>query len=265
VTAGATLLREIAEDALDALYPRTCALCGGTAADGLACELHRLPREPCGARCATCDASLPKALASLPKALASLERCASCRRESPGFARLVALADYRAQPRIAEWVLAFKYGGRAELGEPLGRALAQRWIEATSARRAASELFVPVPLHAVRLLERGYDQARLLAEAAARAANVACVRALVRSRATTVQGSPGAVSRAANVRGAFRPARWPLRLATRVAAAERVWLVDDVVTSGATVRECARAVRRMGAREVGVLALARAGEARESS
>lgn len=246
------LLRAIADDVLDALYPRSCALCGGAADDGLACAPHRLPREPCGTRCPICAAALPDALAGAG-------RCASCRREPPGFARLIALADYRAQAGIAEWVLPFKHAGRRELCEPLGRALAERWLAVVPAGRTQAHVFVPVPLHVSRRIERGYDQARLLASDAADGAGVACLVALARARATVAQGSPGAVSRAANVKDAFRPARWPLRVERRIAAASCVWLVDDVVTSGATVRECARVLRRMGAREVAVLALARAG------
>jgi predicted amidophosphoribosyltransferase len=77
-----------------------------------------------------------------------------------------------------------------------------------------------------------------------------------------VQGAIGTTSRAANVRGAFAPtlrARWESRCtqrARRIAGAD-VWLVDDVLTSGATARECARALRRLGARSVGVVCIAR--------
>jgi ComF family protein len=122
-------------------------------------------------------------------------------------------------------------------------------------------LLVPVPLHPWRRIERGYDQARLLAVAVGAHARVPMARALARARATSVQGSAGAVSRDANVRDAFRGSIWPPRAARRVAGAS-VWLVDDVVTSGATLRECARVLRRLGAAEVSALALARAARVR---
>jgi ComF family protein len=256
-TSGAwrTRLAEIAGDVLDALYPRVCALCGAGIDDGVACELHRLPCEPIGARCSICAAPLPRALEHA-------ERCAACRLDSPGFARLIAIADYRAQAEVREWLLALKHGGRADLAEPLGRALARRWARCVDAADIARAVLVPVPLHRVRRFERGYDQARLLANAVSRASGARVVRALVRERATSVQGSAGAVSRAANVHGAFGRARWTRGVERSLAAAPCVWLVDDVVTSGSTVRECARALRRCGAREVAVLAIARAGPGR---
>ena len=178
---------------------------------------------------------------------------------------MVALADYRAAPVIQEWILALKYGHRADLARVLGSALGARWCEeaapALGARAcdepstgAASPTFVPVPLHAWRKIERGYDQALLLARAAAEVAGVPMIRALRRTRATLVQGAPGSRSRAANVHDAFAPAPFAAR---RIRGRE-VWIVDDVVTSGSTAAECARVLRRMGAASASVLALARA-------
>src|SRR5882672_3588496 len=221
-------LAEIAGDVLDALYPRVCALCGTGIDDGVACEAHHLPTEPAGARCRICAAPLPRALEHA-------ERCAACRLDSPGFARLVAIADYRAQTVVRDWLLALKHGGRADLAEPLGRALARRWARCVETGHIERAVLVPVPLHGVRRFERGYDQARLLANALSRASGAPVVRALVRNRATSVQGSAGAVSRAANVHGAFERARWTRGIERSLAAASCVWLVDDVVTSGSTV------------------------------
>jgi predicted amidophosphoribosyltransferase len=116
---------------------------------------------------------------------------------------------------------------------------------------------VPVPLHWMRRLERGYDQARLVAEAAATIEELEVGLALSRSRSTAVQGSIGAPSRSANVARAFGPRRLFSRGSRRVAGRD-AWIVDDVVTSGATASECARALKRLGAARVGLLALARA-------
>lgn len=242
--------REVLEDLLDALYPRKCALCGAAADEGPGCGAHGLPDEPPGARCEKC-------CAELPPGLGESGRCASCRREAPGYARLIALADYRTQPSIRDWILAFKHGGRSDLADPLGEALAERWRRAVPEREREGALLVPVPLHPWRRIERGYDQARLLAAAIGAHARVPVARALARSRPTAVQGSAGAVSRAANVHGAFQASLWPPRVARRIAGSA-AWLVDDVVTSGATLRECARVLRRLGAVEVSALALARA-------
>jgi ComF family protein len=229
----------------DALWPPRCRLCGGHADDGLACAPHALPTGPPGARCGRC-------LAPLPEGVPDGQRCAACRRRPPGYRRLVALGDYRSQPALRAWILALKHGGRADLARPLALALASQ------ARRrgvaAGDELLVPVPLHPRRRLERGYDQAARLAEELERATGLALLRGLRRVRDTPVQGAAGSSSRAANVRCAFAPTR----VAGGRVRGRRVWLVDDVVTSGATVAECARVLRRLGAVRVGVLALARA-------
>lgn len=164
------------------------------------------------------------------------------------------LFDYRATRPLAEWILALKSGRRRDLAAPLGQALAGL----LAGDAAARDVLVAVPLAAVRRFERGFDQALSLAREASRAGGLSVVRALVRRRWTSPQGAPGAVSRRAGVRDAFRP-RWG---ASRRVAGRRVWLVDDVITSGATAAECARVLKRMGAREVGVVALARAGSGR---
>jgi len=237
-------LREAARELLDALYPPRCRLCGAAAADSLACEAHALPGGPAGARC-------PRCAAALPRGIPDGRVCADCRRRPPGFSRLLALGDYRAGEPLREWILALKHRRRPDLALPLGLALAER----LRAEARPDAVLVPVPLHRWRRLERGYDQALLLARAAGEGADLRVARALRRSRSTTAQGAPGSVSRAANVRGAFAPSR---RASRRRLEGREVWLVDDVVTSGATASECARALRRLGAARVGVLALARA-------
>jgi len=240
---------------IDLLYPPLCWLCGcdaASAGDGHAsgCVEHALPDGPPGVRCPICAGAMAAALEGA-------ERCASCRRDSFGIERLVVLGDYRRQAQLREWVLAFKHGGRAELARPLAAALARR-VRASVAQVAAENVLVPVPLHPWRRLERGYDQAARLGSELCDALGWPLARALVRTRPTVVQGTAGATSRSANVRGAFGAARWRPLARRAVAEAECVWIVDDVVTSGATLRECARALRRMGARRVCALALARA-------
>ncbi len=233
------------EEILDAVWPRRCVVCGDHAEDGLACEQHALPGALPGPRCGRCALRLPDAL---PHGA----RCDACRRGAPGVRRVLVLYDWREQPEAQAWILALKYGGRADLAVELGRRLGVRLREELGEEEA---VLVPVPLHPRRRLERGFDQAERLARHAAAAAGGRLVRALRRVRVTSVQGGPGAVSRSANVREAFRARR----LARRLPPGRPVWLVDDVVTSGATVDECARALRRMGAGWVGALALARAG------
>ena len=234
-------LTRAAAELADALWPRACPLCGAAAPDEVACAAHALPERPRGARCERCAAALPP---GLPDGA----RCAACRRRAPGWSRLVALGDYAAAPALREWILALKHGGRPELARWLAPPLAARaapWL-------AATDVLVPVPLHPLRRLERGYDQAALLARELGERSGLRVAALLHRVRDTSPQGAWGPRSRASNVEGAFAVALG------RRAAPQRVWLVDDVVTSGATAAACARALRRAGVREVGVLALARA-------
>jgi ComF family protein len=110
-----------------------------------------------------------------------------------------------------------------------------------------------VPLHWTRLFQRRYNQAALLAHAIHSAGGPEVASDwLVRRRRTPVQGRLGPAARERNVRGAFaiRP--------DRSFAEKRVVVIDDVMTTGATVDECARILKRAGAASVGVLTLARA-------
>ena len=240
-------LRSCVAELADALWPPRCRLCGAHAEDGRACAVHALPRRPPGERCGKC-------LARLPSGIPEGARCAECRRAPPGWSRLVALGDYREQPALREWVLAFKHGGRADLARPLAEALADA-LDRAGALEDQRAVLVPVPLHPRRRLERGYDQAARLALELERTCGLERVAALKRARDTPPQGEPGSSSRQANVRAAFAPR--PRR--ARRLAGRRAWIVDDVVTSGATAAECARILRQMGASEASVLALARAG------
>ena len=135
-----------------------------------------------------------------------------------------------------------------------------QWLARAGATLLAdADLVVPVPLHWTRLWRRRYNQSALLARAACaawrrqgRATPAFIPDLLIRRRPTPSQGRRTRLQRAENVRGAFR-----LRRNAEVKG-KRVLLIDDVLTSGATVEECARVLRRAGAERVYVLTLARA-------
>jgi ComF family protein len=173
--------------------------------------------------------------------------CGNCARERPAWDQARAVLRYDKRSRGL--VLGLKHGDHTHVARAFGR-----WMQrAGSEVLTGADLLVPVPLHWTRLFRRRYNQAALLAHAI-RAAGGPDVAAdwLVRRRRTPVQGHLGPAARERNVRGAFalRP--------RRSIAGKRVVIVDDVMTTGATVEECARVLRRAGAASVGVLILARA-------
>jgi len=144
---------------------------------------------------------------------------------------------------------ALKYRGEQRLAGPLGVAAAARWQHAA----IGGDVFVHVPVHPDRRAARGYDQAELLARAAAATLGRPAVRALRRDRATAPQYELGRDRRAANVAAAFT-----VDPAQRHAVAGR-WLVlvDDVVTTGATLVACADALLCAGAAAVSAVTVAR--------
>ncbi len=144
---------------------------------------------------------------------------------------------------------ALKYAGERRLAVPLGAAVAERWRRAG----AGGELLVNVPVHDGRRRERGYDQAALIAEAAAARLGLLWCPAVVRTRATTAQYRLDRRHRASNVADAFSVAP-----GARSAVAGRwVVLVDDVVTTGATLCASARALLDAGASAVSAVTVAR--------
>ncbi len=247
-------MRELWTSFVDGLYPPQCHLCGGAAdPESLGCAAHALELDRARPRCARCAAEIAPMLADG-------ELCPECRREAPRFERALCVDSYRT--RLAEWVLAFKHGGRRDLAEVLGALLAARLVECgVHAAGDRPRVLVPVPLHPLRRLERGYDQAALLARELARRTGIPLVPALRRTRSTRAQGSALAPVRHANVSGAFalRP------FAARRLAGREAWLVDDVLTSGSTANECARVLERAGAVRVGVALVARASAERTLS
>jgi ComF family protein len=178
----------------------------------------------------------------------------------PGLLSMEAIADppayHRARAAVRyddvarALVHAFKYGDRLDLGPMMGR-----WV-ATAGREilAEADALVPVPLHWRRLWTRRFNQSAALAEQVSRTSGVAVTHgALKRVKATAHQVGLSRPERAVNVQGAFRvPAEGKVDVSGR-----RLVLVDDVLTSGATVDACARALLRAGAASVDVLVFAR--------
>lgn len=204
------------------LLPSVCADCGqGTEGAALCrrCDLRTPQRLP--------DAPAPAPLASWTSA-----------------------AAYEASAR--DWVRRFKYPGRGLTGlDPAANAVARCWIRRAAEKvpaDTAPEVVLPIPLHAERLRARGFNPSALLARHVARKIGAKLdLGALVRTRNTPSQTALTRAERLRNVSGAF---------AARAPVAGKVWLVDDVATTGATLTEAARALRRGGARQIHALTLA---------
>ena len=233
----------IAGRGLDMLLPPRCASCGGLIdRQHLLCiGCWRSIAQIAPPLCAGCG--LPFDFDVGPDA-----RCADCLAEPPAFhqARAALVYDDASRPLI----LSFKHGDRTDSAQTLARLM----IQAGRDQITAADLLVPVPLHPRRLFARRYNQSALLAQAIGRLCNrPVLVDLLHRHRATASQGRLGRRQRLRNVAGAITVSRSRLP----ALAGKRVLLIDDVMTTGATVSVCTRALRRGGAGLVDVLTIAR--------
>ena len=239
--AVAPAVSRLATSFIDILLPPRCLACGGavTAAGTLCAECWRgltFLGAPC---CACCG--MPFEFDLGQSAL-----CGECARRAPAFDRARAALRYdEASKRL---ILGFKHGDRLHPAPAFGQ-----WLRrAGEALTGDADLAVPVPLHWTRLFARRYNQAALLAQAL-RAAGGPPVAPdlLIRKRRTPPQGKGNREARRRNVAGAF---------AVKPGAGiegKRIVLIDDVFTTGSTVEECARVLKRRGAARVDVLTLAR--------
>ena len=177
--------------------------------------------------------------------------CGGCLAHPPRYHRARAALVYDTETR--RLVLPFKHGDRTDIARACGGWMARAGAELLT----SADLVAPVPLHWRRLLTRRYNQANLLARVVVRAAGTGAPRLLPdllrRRRWTGSQTGLRAKERRSNVRHAFdvHP-KWQ-----EAARGAKVVLVDDVLTTGATVEACARALERIGVGQVDVLTLAR--------
>lgn len=175
-------------------------------------------------------------------------RCVRCRRAAGHLT--VSRSGGQYEGALRRIIQAFKYEGRRSLAKPLGRLM----IDAGSDVLDGATAVIPVPLHPLRRLSRGFNQAADLAAQLP----IPIAHALRRVRITTPQEGLGAAARRRNVHGAFDVSPWYERERRRRIEGRVVVLVDDVRTTGATLDQCAEALLRAGALEVRALTVAMA-------
>lgn len=218
------------------LYPPYCALCDAPGHDELdLCAACRADLPRMGNACAACAAALPTDAVSL---------CPDCSRQRPPFDAAAAALPY--EPPVDWLITRLKFRRHLSHARILGALLADRVAD-----RPRPDYLLPVPLHPARYRERGFNQAAEIAAAVGRRLGVPVADSLARRiRATDHQADLPARKRYANVRGAFAadPAVAGLRLA----------IVDDVATTGYTVKALAYELGKAGAVHIQLWSAARA-------
>lgn len=232
-------------DALSSLfYPATCVVCSGDV------ERPEYLCESCRSRapritspfCAKCSEPFSGAITQTFS-------CANCSHRTLHFDS--AVAAYRSRGLVRKLVHEFKYGHQRHLRHPLAEWLRETMND-SRLRGRRFDLIVPVPLHPARERERGFNQATLLAELLARQVAVPLRAVLERIRYTMTQTAYDRAERMENLRDAFR-----LRKNMNVRELH-VLLIDDVLTTGSTLSECARVLKEAGALSVHAATAARA-------
>jgi ComF family protein len=239
-------LRELGSAALDLVFPPKCQVCGDFSSVLFcdACRESVSPIEP--PFCRHCGRAFDPKSAAGPL-------CGDCRQDAFRFDIARATATHTGALRKA--IIAFKFYGRRRLVQPLGQMLADFLNHPTSAEAiepAGLDIVVPVPLHEARERWRGFNQSLALARPVALSIGRPMrPDVLIRHRHTRPQIDLTPAQRRGNVRGAFA-VTLPEAVAGRA-----VLLIDDVFTTGNTLSECARALKRAGATRVACLTLSR--------
>lgn len=228
------------------LLPAECAVCHAPLADDpiphFCSGCWSAIVLPGHSRCARCDRPFVSPVATV---YSPTHLCHSCAARPPSYTKAWTLYPYQSPLRDA--IRLFKYRGKVSLATPLARLMIDRLPALDSI-----DLIMPVPLHAGRLREREFNQSLLLADRIGCHLRlpVSCTD-LIRTVPSPAQTTLSRKERLKNLRGAFAVTR-PESIARK-----RVLLIDDVFTTGATVNECAKTLRKAGSGDVFALTLGR--------
>jgi ComF family protein len=225
-------------------YPAACAAC--SAPIGFTDYL-----------CEACNAKAPRITPPFCRtcsepfdgSITEVFSCANCAHRVLHFES--AVAAFRSRGVVRKIIHDFKYGHQIHLRHPVANWLADT-LDDPRLQGRRFDLIIPVPLHPTRKRERGFNQAELLAELLATRAGLTTRAALQRIRYTTTQTAFDRTERMENLHNAFR-----LRKKADVRGL-RVLLIDDVLTTGSTLNECARVLKAAGALSVHAATAARA-------
>ena len=234
----------IADALLSLFYPATCVVCSANIDGGeyLCADCRQRAPRIVAPFCAKCSEPFPGAITQTFS-------CANCEHRTLHFD--CAVAAYRSRGLVRQVLHQFKYGKQRHLRYPVAQWLGES-LHDTRLRGRRFDLIVPVPLHPARERERGFNQAALIAELLATSASIPSRPVLERIRYTTTQTAYDRAERMENLHGAFRLRK------NRDVRGLRVLLIDDVLTTGSTLSECARVLRRAGAVSVHGATAARA-------
>lgn len=237
--AGGTVLTSSLNSLLRVLLPPTCLFCGAAGA---------AQRDLCAGCAAELPLNVPACrVCAMPLAEHALPVCSACQTQPPIYDH--AFVPFRYQAPLDFSISQLKFAGRLAHARLLGELFA---AALRASQVALPDCLIPIPLHSLRLRERGFNQSLELARPVAAQLQIPLLtNAIQRVRYTTPQSQLHTRARYGNLRGAFI-LRQPM-------TGRRVALFDDVLTTASTVSECAKVLRSGAVREVQVWVIARAG------
>lgn len=227
---------------INTLFPPTCLICGFlTRTASNLCEACQKSLPILPHHCRHCAQFLPSATILL---------CGKCQTAPPPFDKVYALGPYESG--IKQLIRQLKFQQQLPAARALGELLAVTIQTEWYRHRPLPDLILPVPLHIDRLKERGFNQALEIARAISKRCSVPLAStAFIRTKSTLAQSSLALPDRQANMRQAFE--------LKKNYSGCRVALVDDVMTTGSTIRACCDALKRQGVKHIDVWCCARRG------